>query len=296
MKLMMKSMTAYALSERTKNKITVLAEIRSYNSRHLDIVLRMSHGYSALEEKVKAMVNKGVARGRIEINLQIKDDADEAYKFEVNIPKAKAYYDSLIQLKEQLNFHADMSIDLLIKEGGVIRSAEVDRDMEAVWFVVRDCMDEALTSLVAMREKEGEMIAIDIADRINRIEEYLHQIEQESGDLLVHYQQRLKERIEALTRGMVEIDPERIVQEAAILADKSDISEEILRVASHIKQFRAIMKSEKPEGRKLNFLLQELHREFNTMGSKTESAHAAHIIVEVKSELEKIREQLQNVE
>jgi uncharacterized protein (TIGR00255 family) len=293
---MMKSMTAYALSERTKDKINVLAEVRSYNSRHLDIALRMPHGYSALEEKVKAIVNESVARGRIEINLQIKDDADEAYKFEVDIPKAKAYYDSLVQLKDQLDLHADMSIDLLVREGGVIRSAEIDRDMEAVWPVVRDCMDEAMTSLVAMREKEGEMIAMDIADRINRIEKNLHQIEQESGDLLVHYQQRLKERIEALTRGMVEIDPERIVQEAAFLADKSDISEEILRVASHIKQFRAIMKSEKPEGRKLNFLLQELHREFNTMGSKTESAHAAHVIVEVKSELEKIREQLQNVE
>jgi uncharacterized protein (TIGR00255 family) len=293
---MIKSMTAYALSEKTKDKINVLAEIRSYNSRHLDIALRMPHGYSALEEKVKAMINEGVSRGRIEISLQIKDENDEAYKFEVNIPKAKAYYDSLLQLKDHLDLHADMSIDLLVREGGVIRTAEIDRDMEAVWPVVRDCMEEALTSLVAMREKEGEMIAIDIADRINRIEENLHQIEQESGDLLIHYQQRLKERIEALTRGMVEIDPERIVQEAAFLADKSDISEETLRVASHIKQFRAIMNSDKPEGRKLNFLLQELHREFNTMGSKTESAHAAHIIVEVKSELEKIREQLQNVE
>jgi uncharacterized protein (TIGR00255 family) len=242
------------------------------------------------------MINENVSRGRIEISLQIKDENDEAYKFEVNIPKAKAYYDSLLQLKDQLDIHADMSIDLLVREGGVIRTAEIDRDMEAIWPVVRDCMKEALTSLVAMREKEGEVIAIDIADRINRIEKNLYQIEQESGDLLIHYQQRLKERIEALTRGMVEIDPERIVQEAAFLADKSDISEETLRVASHIKQFRAIMNSDKPEGRKLNFLLQELHREFNTMGSKTESAHAAHIIVEVKSELEKIREQLQNVE
>lgn len=293
---MIKSMTAYALCERTKDKINVLAEIRSYNSRHLDIALRTPHGYSTLEEKVKAMINESVSRGRIEISLQIKDENDEAYKFEVNIPKAKAYYDSLLQLKDQLDLHSDMSIDLLVREGSVIRTAEIDRDMEAVWLVVRDCMEEALSNLVAMREKEGEMIAIDLADRINRIEKNLHQIEQESSDLLIHYQQRLKERIEALTRGMVEIDPERIVQEAAFLADKSDISEETLRVASHIKQFRAIMNSDKPEGRKLNFLLQELHREFNTMGSKTESTHAAHIIVEVKSELEKIREQLQNVE
>ena len=293
---MIKSMTAYALSEKTKAKINVLAEIRSYNSRHLDIALRMPHGYSTLEEKIKAVINNVVARGRIEISLQINDDADEAYKFEVNIPKARAYYDSLVQLKDQLDLQTGVSIDLLIREGGVIRSAEVDRDMEAVWTVVKDCLDEALKNLVAMRENEGEMIASDIADRINRIEESVHQIENKSSDLLLHYQQRLRERITALTRGMVEIDPERIAQEAAFLADKSDISEEILRVESHIKQFRAIMKSEEPVGRKLNFLLQELHREFNTMGSKTESTQASHIIVEVKSELEKIREQLQNVE
>ena len=293
---MIKSMTAYALAERTKNKINVLAEIRSYNSRHLDIALRVAHGYSALEEKIKARINKGLARGRVEMSLQIKDDADEAYKFEVNIPKAKAYYDSLVQLKDQLNLPFDMSVDLLVREGGVIRPAEIDRDLETVWTVVNDCLDEALKNLVAMREKEGEMIAIDIAERINGIEKYLRQIEHVSNDLLAHYQQRLKERIATLTRGIVEIDPERIAQEAAFLADKSDISEEILRVRSHIKQFRAIMESEEPAGRKLGFLLQELHREFNTMGSKTESSHASHVIVEVKSELEKIREQLQNVE
>ena len=239
---MMNSMTAYAQAERTKDKINVLAEIRSYNSRYLDIALRMSHGYSALEEKIKAMINKGLSRGRVEMSLQIKDDTDSAYKFEVNIPKAKAYYDSLVQLNDQLDLHADMSLDLLVREGGVIRSAEIDRDIETVWAVVKDCLDEALKNLVVMREKEGEMIAVDIAERIIRIEKNLNQIEQVSDDLLVQYQQRLKERIAVLTRGVVEIDPERIAHEAAFLADRSDISEEILRVRSHIKQFRAMMK------------------------------------------------------
>jgi uncharacterized protein (TIGR00255 family) len=293
---MIKSMTAYALAEKVETKLHVLAEIRSYNSRHLDVALRLPHGYGTLEEKVKAVINGVVSRGRIEMSLQINDDTDEAYKFEVNIPKARAYYDSIVQLKEHLDLQADVSIDLLIREGGIIRSSEIDRDMETVWTVVKDCLDEALKNLVAMREKEGEMIASDIADRINRIEESVHLIKNKSSDLLLHYQQRLKERIAALTRGMVEIDPDRVAQEAAFLADKSDISEEILRVESHIKQFRAIMKSDEPAGRKLNFLMQELHREFNTMGSKTESTQASHIIVEVKSELEKIREQLQNVE
>ncbi|MDH4206389.1 MAG: YicC family protein [Desulfobacteraceae bacterium] len=293
---MMKSMTAYARTEKTADEINVSTEIRSYNSRYLDVSLRIMHGYNVLEEKIKALIIEKIDRGRIEVSLQINDGSDEAYNFEINIPKARAYYDRLVQLKDQIDLHSEISIDLLVREGGVIRSVEIDRDMDAVWPLVRDCVDEALNNLVEMRKKEGEFIALDIAGRINRIEKSVHLIEKESSDLLYHYQQRLKERIVALTRGVVEIDPERITQEAAFLADKSDISEEIVRVASHIKQFRTIMKSEEPAGRKLNFLLQELHREFNTMGSKTEKAHVSHTIVEVKSELEKIREQLQNVE
>jgi len=293
---MMKSMTAYARAEKAADEINVSTEIRSYNSRHLDVSLRIMHGYNVLEEKIKALIIEKIDRGRIEVSLQINDGSDEAYNFEINIPKARAYYDRLVQLKEQLDLHSEITVDLLVREGGVIRSVEIDRDMDAVWPVVRDCVDEALINLVEMRKKEGEFIALDITGRINRIEKSVHLIEKESSDLLYHYQQRLKERIVALTRDMVEIDPERITQEAAFLAGKSDISEEIVRVASHIKQFRTIMKSEEPAGRKLNFLLQELHREFNTMGSKTEKAHVSHTIVEVKSELEKIREQLQNVE
>jgi len=289
-------MTAYARSEKTADEINVSTEIRSYNSRYLDVSMRIMHGYNVLEDKIKTLISEKIDRGRIEVSLQINDGSEEAYNFEINIPKAKAYHNCLVQLKDQVDLHSEITVDLLVREGGVIRTVEIDRDMDAVWPVVRDCVDEALNNLVEMRKKEGEFIALDIEGRINRIEKSVHLIEKESSDLLYHYQQRLKERIVALTREMVEIDPERITQEAAFLADKSDISEEIVRVASHIKQFRTIMNSEEPAGRKLNFLLQELHREFNTMGSKTVKAHVSHTIVEVKSELEKIREQLQNVE
>ncbi|MBW2606785.1 MAG: DUF1732 domain-containing protein [Deltaproteobacteria bacterium] len=147
-----------------------------------------------------------------------------------------------------------------------------------------------------MRSKEGNFIAADITKRLDYIENCLTQIKDKSHDLLAYYQQRLKERIDSLTKGIVEIELGRIAQEAAFLADRSDISEEIVRAASHLKQFRDIADSEESSGRKLNFLLQELNREFNTMGSKTEKAHISHIVVDVKSELEKIREQVQNVE
>jgi len=293
---MLKSMTAYARSEKTGEELTVLVEIRSYNSRHLDIAVRIPHGYLALEENIKTLIAGKVARGRIEANLQVKDDSGEAYAFEINTPKARAYHDSLAQLKDEFNISSKISLDLLMSGGGIIKPAEIDLDMEACWPVFKDCINEAVDDLIAMRKREGDFLEADIAARLDGIEESVDQIKRESGNLLFHYQQRLKDRITVLTKGIIEIDPDRITQEAAFLADRSDISEEVVRTRSHINQFRAIVNSTEPAGRKLNFLLQELNREFNTMGSKTDKTNVSHIIVEVKSELEKIREQLQNVE
>lgn len=293
---MLKSMTAYAKSEKTQEKLTVQIEIRSYNSRYLDIALRIPHGYLALEEKIKTLIFGKVSRGRIEVNLQVRDDSDEAYAFEINTPKARAYYDSLVQLKDKFNINSEISMDLLVSGEAIIKPAEMGLDMEACWPVFKDCMNEAINNLIAMRKKEGNFLEADISARLNGIEERIDQIQKESSDLLSHYQQRLKDRIAALTKGIIEIDPYRIAQEAAFLADRSDISEEIVRAASHIKQFRTIIYSAEPAGRKLNFLMQELNREFSTMGSKTNNSNVSHIIIEVKSDLEKIREQLQNVE
>jgi len=293
---MLKSMTAYAKSEKTQEKLTVQIEIRSYNSRYLDIALRIPHGYLALEEKIKTLIAGKVSRGRIEVNLQVRDDSDEAYAFEINTPKARAYYDSLVQLKDKFNINSEISMDLLVSGGAIIKPAEMGLDMEACWPVFEDCINEAIDNLIAMRKKEGNFLESDISARLNGIEERVDQIQKESSDLLSHYQQRLKDRIAALTKGIIEIDPDRTAQEAAFLADRSDISEEIVRAASHIKQFRTIINSAEPAGRKLNFLMQELNREFNTMGSKTNNSNVSHMIIEVKSDLEKIREQLQNVE
>jgi len=293
---MIKSMTAYAGAEKTAQQLKVSIEIRSYNSRHFDIAIRLPHGYLDLEEKIKSLVTQKIARGRIEIKAQIFDDSEEAYLFETNEPKARAYHKALLQLRDRLDIDAKISLELLVSSGGIITPLEVDRDMEVVWPVVRDCLNRATDDLVAMRKREGDFLAKDIAGRLDRIEKILDQIKEESKDLLNHYQERLKERILVLTKGMIEIDPVRIAQEAALLANRSDIAEEIVRTESHISHFRTIMDSAEPAGRKFNFLLQELSREFNTMGSKTEKANVSHMIVEVKSELEKIREQVQNIE
>lgn len=293
---MMKSMTAYASSESTKEQLTVSIEIRSYNSRHLDIALRAPHGYLCLEDKIKSMISDNVSRGRIEIKLQIIDDSKDAYGFDIDEPKALAYINVLSKLKNKFNINADISLDLLVNTGGVIKPVETGKDMDICWDSIKTCLSAALDDLNVMRKKEGNFIARDFTSRLDFIEKNTGQIKKDSGNLLSHYQERLKERITALTKGMIDIDPARIAQEAAFFADRSDISEEIVRVESHIKEFRAIMDSEESAGRKLNFLLQEFSREFNTMGAKAGNSNVSHIIVTVKSELEKIREQVQNIE
>lgn len=293
---MINSMTGYARSERIKEGLTVTVDIRSYNSRYLDVVLNILHRYLSLEDKIKSIISDRVERGRVEIKIYIIDDSEEAVAFEVNNIRAAAYYNALMQLKNGLNIDSQVSLDLLAGVGGVIKPVENIRNMEDCWPVVKDCIDEAMGNVVAMRKKEGDFIAGDIIKRLNYIEGVVDKIEMESSGLLSLYQERLKDRISVLTKGMADIDPERIAQEAALLAAKSDISEEIVRIASHIKQFRAIMDSEEPAGRKLNFLLQELNREINTIGSKAGKAQLSYMVVDIKSELEKIREQMQNVE
>jgi len=293
---MMKSMTAYASSESTKDQLTVSIEIRSYNSRYLDISLRSPYGYLCLEDKIKSMISDNISRGRIEIKLQIIDDSEDAYVFDIDEPKALAYINVLSKLKNKFKINTNISLDLLVNTGGVIKPVETSKDMDACWDSIKTCLSVALDDLNAMRKKEGDFIAKDFTDRLDFIEKSIGQIKKEAGNLLSHYQERLKERITALTQGMIDIDPARIAQEAAFLADRSDISEELVRVESHIKEFRAIMDSEESAGRKLNFLLQEFGREFNTMGSKAGNSNVSHIIVAVKSELEKIREQVQNIE
>ena len=293
---MLKSMTAFARSEKTLNKLKVLTEIRAYNSRHLDLVLRLPNEYLALEEKIKGLISSQVARGRVEIMLNIQKVYDEYPGFEIDVPKAQAYHQALVQLKEMFDIRSEISLDQFSGVGGLIKPGQASVDIEDDWPVLKDCLAEALGDLDAMRKREGEHIALDLVRRLDFIEKSIVQIGRESSGQSQIYQERLKERISTLVKDVVEIDPVRIAQEAALLADKSDISEEIVRAKSHMAQFRAIMAASEPSGRKLNFLLQEFVREFNTMGSKAASEKVSHIIVDVKSELEKMREQVQNVE
>ncbi len=292
---MLKSMTAYASMEQTDNAISASVEIRSYNSRHLDMVLRLPPSYASFEEKIKKRVAATFMRGRVEVRIKIKDFSEAACAFEVDLPKAKAYLSAIRQLEKDLSLKSDSPMSYLLGLPSLMAPAEC-HDVQAQWPVVETCLQQTLGSVEQMRLAEGEYLGRDFVERLEFIEERLDQIAGATQGLLPLYRDKLRARIEALTKGLVELDPARIAQEAAMLADRSDISEEIVRARSHVQQFRDIMQADEPAGRKLNFLLQEFNREFNTMGSKMGQADAAHTIVEIKAEVEKLREQVQNIE
>lgn len=293
---MIRSMTGCAALTFAGGEFTVAVDIRAVNSRSLDLALRLSPGEAAVEERVRALIAGRLARGRIEVKIQVTPAGGDAAGVEVDLVRARALMAALTRLREEFGFPAEPSLELLIGCGGVLKSAEPAADPERIWPVVENALTRALEELEAMRRREGEHLARDLHARLATVEAALQEIAGRAEGLTAIIRQRLAERMALLTRGTVEIDPVRLAQEAAFLADRSDISEEIVRAGSHIRQFRDIMAAPEAGGRKLNFLLQELNREFNTMGSKMGDADAAHRVVAVKSELEKIREQVQNVE
>jgi uncharacterized protein (TIGR00255 family) len=293
---MLKSMTAYARAEKQSATCRVSAEIRTYNSRNLDTALHLTRPYMPLEEKVKALVAAHIHRGRVEVRIDIQALGEEQQAFEIDWTRARAYRDALLRLRDELSLCGEVSLDLLAGVGGILKPADRPQDMEAVWTVLGACLEEALAALERMRRREGETLAADFENRLTTIGRGLERIRAASDGLLDIYRERLLERVQRLTQGQVDIDPGRLAQEAAFLADRSDISEELVRAASHLEQFRRIMAGEAPAGRKLNFLLQEFNREFNTMGSKSTRTDIAHTVVDLKCELEKIREQVQNIE
>jgi uncharacterized protein (TIGR00255 family) len=293
---MIKSMTAYAKSEITSAMFSVSIEIRSYNSRHLDISLRLSHDYVPLEEKIKKIITQHIHRGRLEVHVTIKDESEADTIYEVDLPRAKAYHQALLTLKKALSIEGPLNMDHLLNNNSLLRLKESEKDFTILWPVVSDALLASLKQIDTMRMQEGAFIAKDFQQRLDLIEKRLAQIKAASQGLLEIYQDRLNERIIALTKGIVTLEPERIAQEAALLSDRSDISEELVRVESHLLQYRKFMADPEPAGRKLNFLLQEFNREFNTIGSKAGKSKISHLIVEVKAEIERLREQVQNVE
>ncbi len=293
---MVRSMTGFAAAAAEAPPFSVGVEIRSTNSRFLDLAVRLPAVYQDLEERVRRAVAARIARGRVEIRIQIEEQGGPASLVEADLPRARAVFRALSHLAETLGLRERPTLAMLLSTGGLLKAVTPGVDPEAVWALLEGCLDRALADLEAMRAAEGERLAADLAARLDGIEAALQEIRETATELVPLYRQRLEARIVALTQGLIDLDPARVAQEAAFLADRADISEELVRAASHLVEFRRLLEGPQAAGRPLGFLLQELNREFNTMGSKVGNASASQAIVAVKSELEKIREQVQNLE
>lgn len=290
-------MTAFSQASHTSGAVTADVTIRSYNSRYLDTVLHCPESCQVFEEDIKKIISATHQRGRVEIRLSVVDETKDADLFEVDEPRVASYYKALKKIKEDLGVEPPVSMSNILTARQIIVPARKDQDKDVLWKAVGPCVETASLELDRMRIKEGQNLHKDLGSRIDWIEKQMKQVEEQAGKIPPMYKKRLEERISYLTADTGDaLDPVRLNQEAAILADKSDVSEEIVRLYSHIEQFRQIMDETVSQGRKLNFLLQEFNREFNTIGSKAGKVTLSHQIVELKSELEKIREQVQNIE
>jgi uncharacterized protein (TIGR00255 family) len=294
---MIRSMTAFAETKTERNGFIVGSEIRAYNSRYLDVSIRLPLRYRHCEGDLKQMISQSIQRGRIEMAVHIRDEREQpSARYEVDAAKALGYYNALVKLRDTLHLNSEIPLDLVVRAEGVITTLEPETPGEFEWNCIRESVDMTIQALNEMRRKEGAFLAADLSARIDGLAAIVSFVRSQSADLMAEYYERIKERISGLIGEMVEIDETRIAQEAAFYVDKADISEEIVRAESHLEQFEKAMGDDLPCGRKLNFLLQEFNREFNTMGSKTGNPEVSEKVVAAKIELEKLREQVQNVE
>ena len=293
---MIKSMTGYGRAETILKGKRTVAEIKSLNHRYLEVSLRLPPTIASLEMEIKKKIAKVFSRGKIEVSIRMdyNGSPDKVTGFDLNIPLIRSYYSLLCRIKQELNMKDEITLAMMAAFRDAFAAPEED-DIAAVWQLLEVMLDEAIVALTVMREKEGDVLCRDLRDRAATVARLLDVVGNRGPQALAAYQNRLRERIKEL-RGDMEVDESRLIQEIAIMAEKSDIMEEIVRLQSHIDQFNDILQSDQAVGRKVDFLVQEMGREVNTIGSKSGDVEISRHIIEIKSELARIREQVQNIE
>jgi uncharacterized protein (TIGR00255 family) len=293
----MLSMTGYGRAETQIEGRKWVIEIKSLNHRYIEIITRLPGVLSSLEIDIKKRVGERIFRGRIEISIQADAEAgqDNGVQYSLNVPLLRNYHSLLVKMKEDLNLKDEVGLNTLARFKEIFVPSETRFDPAAAWGGIRTTLDEALDALIRMRRAEGDVLKKDFLGRLDTLGRYLASAKARAPRTVLEYKQRLQERIRELTDGL-EMDPVRLSQEVALLAEKSDITEEIVRFESHIGQMEKLLQGSDAIGRKLDFLLQEMGREVNTIGSKSNDIIIAQDVIELKSELAKLREQAQNVE
>jgi uncharacterized protein (TIGR00255 family) len=297
---MIKSMTGFGRGEASDGTRTVTVEIRSVNHRYSEISVKMPRKYAFAEDAVKRSVRAGISRGKTDVSVNLFSDAEEDAAIAVNAPAAKQYFKGLRDLQKSFDVTGEISLELLAGMPDIFRPASEKIDEDAARAVITAAVDAAVTNLNGMRCAEGGKLAEDMAARSGAIEKATYIIEEKSQGLPDVYAEKFKNRISELLAksGGAELPEDRVALEAALFADKSDVTEEIVRLRSHLAQLSEILSedSDEPIGKKLDFLIQEMNREANTIGSKANDIDITRVMLGIKSEVEKIREQVQNIE
>lgn len=290
-----KSMTGFGRGEFVKGGRVWTAEVRCVNNRYLDLKMKLPRGYSSLEDKIRKKVAETHLRGRVDLFLSVSGDFSDLQEVKVNVALAGDYRNALQALADKFGLQSDITPQLLATYPDVLTREQKDEDLSVVWEIAEKAIDEALKSCNTMRSQEGEALAADLIARLKFFDKTIESIEKNIPELLEQRQKNLQERLEKLLTN-VQLDPARLAQEVAVMSDKTDVTEEIVRLRCHIEQFTLFLAEESGIGRKLDFLIQEFLREVNTLASKINDATVAHLTVDLKSELEKMREQVQNIE
>lgn len=292
---MVKSMTGYGRAEDTLNGCTITVELRSVNNRYLDCNVRMPRLYLFAEETIKSRVQNTISRGKVDVFVTLDSTGGEQVQVSVNQPLADGYYAALTQLAERYGLSKDISVSLLSRFPDVLLAEKAEEDVEQRAQDICSVLDRALADFDQMRTREGARLEADVLSRAARIEELVGKVEERSPQTVAEYRAKLEARMNEVLSN-TQLDPARILTEAAIFADKVAVDEETVRLRSHLQQLDGMLNEVKPVGRKLDFLVQEMNRETNTIGSKANDVSMAQIVVNIKSEIEKIREQIQNIE
>lgn len=292
---MLKSMTGFGRGEGQTSLGKVFVESRSVNHRYCDINIKLPKRLIPFENRIKELIRSQVSRGRVDVSVKLDAEGEEKVQLNVDFHLAEQYYRALQSLKKKLQLKDKITLGLLAGAKDLITAKEEAPDLDPYWQEIVPILKRSFQDMDEMKRLEGETLVKDLQQRLEKIAEHLDEIKEQSPLHLDAYRNRLYEKIRSLLGG-IEMDASRFQQEVALLAERTDITEEIVRAESHLAQFVTLLKAEEPVGRKLDFLLQEINREVNTVSAKANDAEISQRAVEIKSELEKIREQVQNIE
>lgn len=293
---MLQSMTGYGRGECSENDREFIVELKTVNHRYCDMFVKLPRSIIGLEDNVRKTISASIARGKVDLFVTYNDRSEGSKKIGMDISLADAYHDLLTKVSERYSLKNSIPPNVILGFQDVLSVEKADDDLEEIWTVLKKALDEALKNLTEMRRKEGENLKTDLTGRRERIIALLALIEQRAPFVAAEYKEKLENRITELLGKSDLLDEQRLAQEVAVFADKCAIDEEIVRLKSHMSQLEGILALDEPVGRKLDFLVQEMNREANTIGSKSNDIEITQNMLEIKSEIEKIREQVQNIE